>query len=114
MKFLLDENISSRIIPLLGESIGEVTYLISDKTGLKPPISDHLVWKYAKENDYHIITRDEDFIKLSMLFGSPPKVVFLNTGNLTNQSQAEIIKKNVGRIKEFILDESFGFLVIRD
>jgi predicted nuclease of predicted toxin-antitoxin system len=113
MKFLLDENISRRIIPLLNDSLGEITYLLSPKTGLVPPVSDHLVWKYAKENGYHILTRDEDFIKLSLLFGSPPKVVFLNTGNLTNQYLADIIRKNVDQIKEFISSESFGFLVVQ-
>jgi predicted nuclease of predicted toxin-antitoxin system len=113
MKFLLDENISRRIIPLLGDSLGEVTYLISPKTDLVPPVSDHLVWKYAKENGYNIITRDDDFIKLSLLLGAPPKVVYLNTGNLNNSNLAEILKNNADQIKDFILSESFGFLVIK-
>jgi predicted nuclease of predicted toxin-antitoxin system len=73
MKFLLDENISRRIIPLPEDSLGEVIYLISPKTDLVQPVSDHLVWKYAKENGYNIITRDEDFIKLSLLLGCTSK-----------------------------------------
>lgn len=49
MKFLLDENISKGINPLLGNALGEVTYLLSPGTGLVPPVSDHAVGHLRKK-----------------------------------------------------------------
>lgn len=113
MKFLLDENISKRIIPLVQTEFKDVDYLISSQTGLIAPVTDHAVWKFAKENGYHIITRDEDFMKLSMLFGLPPKVICLNTGNTTNQELAKIIVSNAEKIRQFVSHEEYGFLVLK-
>lgn len=113
MKILLDENISRRIIPLIHPSFGEVEYIRSPRVGLNQPISDHTVWKFAKENNFHILTRDEDFIKLSLLFGAPPKVILLNSGNTTNQQLADILIHNVEKIRQFIDHEEFGFLILK-
>jgi predicted nuclease of predicted toxin-antitoxin system len=76
------------------------------------PTSDHQIWKFAKNFNYHIVTRDEDFIKLSMLFGLPPKVIYVNSGNITNQEFSGVLMKNEQKIKRFIEDEEYGFLVI--
>jgi len=35
----------------------------------------------AKVNDYIIVTRDSDFHELGTLYGAPPKVIWLKTGN---------------------------------
>ena len=113
MKFLLDENISKRIIHLIQADLKQVDHLLSNQTGLIAPISDHAVWKFAKEQGYHILTRDEDFIKLSLLYGLPPKVICLNIGNTTNQQLAEIIIRNSEKIKQFVNQEEYGFLVLK-
>lgn len=112
MKILLDENLSKRIIPLIAQAFPETVALISPATGLTPPISDHSVWQFAKQNDQHIFTRDEDFIKLSLQFGVPPKVVYLAVGNVSNTGLAEIINRHSVDIKDFIADEDTAFLVI--
>ena len=113
LKFLLDENISKRIIHLIQADLKQVDHLLSNQTGLIAPISDHAVWKFAKEQGYHILTRDEDFIKLSLLYGLPPKVICLNIGNTTNQQLAEIIIRNSEKIKQFVNQEEYGFLVLK-
>jgi len=113
LKFLLDENISRRIIPLIKKEFPEVMDLFSHEGQSKFPISDHAVWRLAKENAAHIITRDVDFLKLSMLFGFPPKVICLQVGNVRNTILAEVLLANGGKIRQFIEDEDFGFLILK-
>ena len=42
---------------------------------------DSLVWQYAKENDYIIITKDADFSDRILLSSPPPRVVHIRIGN---------------------------------
>jgi predicted nuclease of predicted toxin-antitoxin system len=113
LKFLLDENISRRIIPLIRNEFPDVLDLFSYTSQSKLPISDHTVWRLAKENAAHIITRDDDFLKLSMLFGFPPKVICLQVGNVRNTILAEILLANAEKIRQFVENQDLGFLILK-
>ena len=83
MKLLLDENLSRRIVPMLlndypGSS--QIALLRLEAS------TDREIWEYAKTNDFVIVTRDSDFHEFSTLYGSPPKVIWLKTGNQSKTS----------------------------
>lgn len=42
---------------------------------------DLTIWKFAKENNFVILTKDNDFDERSQLEGCPPKIVHLICGN---------------------------------
>jgi predicted nuclease of predicted toxin-antitoxin system len=42
---------------------------------------DPIVWDYAKDNDLMIVSKDADMNDLSLVFGNPPKVIWLRLGN---------------------------------
>jgi predicted nuclease of predicted toxin-antitoxin system len=44
---------------------------------------DNQVWEHARLNDFAIVTKDEDFNNLSVVRGSPPKVLWVQLGNCT-------------------------------
>ncbi|MDD5034053.1 MAG: DUF5615 family PIN-like protein [Methylococcaceae bacterium] len=80
MKLLLDENLSRRLVPFLTNDYPgstQIALLNMEKS------SDHEVWVYAKTHEYIIVTRDSDFYDLSTIYGQPPKVIWLRTGNQT-------------------------------
>lgn len=52
---------------------------------------DVLIWDYARQHNFVILTQDEDFLELSLLRGSPPKVILLRTGNLPSQEVAALL-----------------------
>lgn len=94
MKLLLDENLSRRIIPLLladypGSS--QIALLQLETS------SDRQIWEYARANDFIIVTRDSDFHELSTLYGSPPKIIWLKTGN---QSKTSTLRSLLDRKEE--------------
>ena len=43
-------------------------------------MSDQQIWKYAKNNEFTIVTADGDFHELVTTFGPPPKVRLSNFG----------------------------------
>ena len=112
MKFLLDENISKRVIPLIQAELKDVDYLLSNATGLIAPVSDHAVWKFAKENELIIISNDSDFLNLLNQKGFPPKIVLLKTGNQSNHYIESLLIKHAADILDLVNDDSCGFLEI--
>lgn len=65
-------------------------------------LSDHEIWKYARENEFTIVTKDRDFYHLATGAGSPPKVIWLTIGNCTNRQTIELIVSAAGRITAFL------------
>lgn len=82
MKLLLDQNISRRILQPLLEKFPDSNqvYLLNLAES-----DDLAIWHYAKENDYTIVTKDSDFHEFSLIYGPPPKIIWLKCGNVGNQ-----------------------------
>lgn len=109
MKFLIDENISWRIVSKLNNLNG-FEFLHISKTKLNKPAKDQEIWDYAKEKQFSIITNDEDFIDLVSMYGFPPKVIALKTGNQSTQYLADLLVKKHDVIKEFWNQSEYGVL----
>jgi len=111
VKFLLDQNISFRVVSLLTSAFENVDQI---KTLGLVDASDREIWAYALKNNYTIITFDSDFIDLATLKGSPPKIIWLRFGNSSNLKIANKLISNARIIKSFIEnDESeIAFLEI--
>lgn len=103
MKLLLDENLSRRIVPLL-----QADYPNSSQVSLLllETCTDREIWEYAKANDFVIVTRDSDFHELSLLYGSPPKVIWLKTGNQPKATTLRILIERKEEISTALLDTS--------
>lgn len=86
MKLLLDENLSRRIVPFIQETYPDSTQVAL--IGLEQS-DDETIRQYAIDNDYVITTKDADFYEMNMLYGQPPKIIWLRIGN---QSKADTIK----------------------
>ncbi|MDR1415802.1 MAG: DUF5615 family PIN-like protein [Prevotellaceae bacterium] len=109
MKLLFDQNISFRILRLLPDSFAGCRQVRS--VGLSDH-SDMDIWKFAKQNDFTIVTFDADFFDISMLKGFPPKIVWLRTGNLTTTEIAERFILHFSIIDSFIKDSDQSCLEI--
>ncbi|MBI5404215.1 MAG: DUF5615 family PIN-like protein [Ignavibacteriae bacterium] len=98
MKLLFDQNISFRITEILKNHFPDSKHI--NQIGLTNK-KDKEIWKYAKENDYVIVTFDSDFQDFSTLYGSPPKVIWLRIGNTSTDRIAEILIDKFDTIKNF-------------
>jgi predicted nuclease of predicted toxin-antitoxin system len=88
MKLLLDENISRRLVPLLANAYPDSTHVVLQ--GLQQA-SDGAVWQYAKDHDYVIVSKDDDFTALSSLRGRPLCLIKLSLGNCDNEQVLQVL-----------------------
>lgn len=72
MKLLFDENISGELPRLIADVFPESADVL--RLGLGGQ-SDAAIWEYAKTGGFVLVTKDEDFQRLSIFRGPPPKVM---------------------------------------
>lgn len=99
MKLLFDQNISFRVINSIEPIYPGSCHL--SKLGLINS-SDIEIWDYAKKFGFTIVTFDADFYNYSLVYGSPPKIIWIRTGNLPTNDLIQLIIKNKNVIDIFI------------
>jgi len=72
MRLLLDQNISFKVISKIKNNFPEARQV--KQLGIEN-YSDIEIWKFAKENQFTIVTFDAYFFDLSNLKGHPPKII---------------------------------------
>jgi predicted nuclease of predicted toxin-antitoxin system len=80
VKLLFDQNLSPRLVTMLSDLFPGSEH--TQSLGLDQS-SDALLWGFARNNDFLIVTKDVDFSDRSALVGYPPKVIWVRTGNCT-------------------------------
>lgn len=101
MKLLLDQNISPRLVYLLSDLYPDSLHVVN--VGLDRAL-DKDVWNYAHQHDCIIVTKDVDFSEFSVLFGFPPKVIWIRRGNCSTNDIETILRENYDSVKT--MDES--------
>lgn len=109
MKLLFDQNISFRLVKRISDIFPEVKQVRG--LGLENS-TDQEIWSYCKENGYTIITFDADFYDFSVVWGHPPKIVWIRTGNKTTNEIESILRKHEQNIEAFISDKELACLEI--
>lgn len=67
--------------------------------------TDLYIFEYSRKNDFAIVTFHSDFVDLSMIKGSPPRIIWLRTGNLTTKAISKLLRKNHHTINEFLSND---------
>lgn len=74
--------------------------------------ADRVIWGYALEHGFVIVSKDDDFRQRSFLEGAPPKVVWLQAGNAGTDAIADLLRAEVARIRLFAEEEESALLVL--
>lgn len=74
MKLLFDQNLSHRLVTALQQEYPGSQH--ARNVGSKDA-ADTLVWQYAAQHGFAIVTKDADFHQRSFLFGHPPKAIWV-------------------------------------
>ena len=107
MKLLFDENLSLRLPRLLADLFPNSLHVRD--VGMKAT-DDPIVWDYSKDNDFMIVSKDADMHDLSLVFGNPPKVVWLRLGNCSTRQVEELLRRDFDVIELFYEDEYVSLL----
>ena len=107
MKLLLDQNISYKLVEDLEHLFPESNHVrLLDLADA----SDEKVWAYAKEQSYILVTQDSDFNDRSVIYGHPPKIIWIKAGNVATSYIRNMLIKNVGLIESFEKDRELACL----
>ena len=109
MKLLLDQNLSPRLVRTL-----EAVYPGSSHVrvvGLRDA-DDAVVWEFAREHDFIIVSKDSDFHQRSFVFGFPPKVIWIRRGNCPTRDIEKVFAEHQSSILEFCEDDVHAFLAL--
>ncbi len=110
MKFLLDENLSPRLINRLNELFPGLMHVRD--VGLKQA-DNRAIWDWAKANKFAILTTDSDFVALAHRLGWPPKVVHFERCDFPLRVVEDLLRRSAVRITEFEKNDNVGLLVLR-
>ncbi len=107
MRLLFDEQLSEELVAALRDSFPDSLHVrLLGKGGAADPI----VWQLAREHGCLLVTKDEDFHRLSVLRGAPPKVVWLRTGNCATADIVRLLKDRADELLKFEAQGEVTFL----
>jgi predicted nuclease of predicted toxin-antitoxin system len=106
---LFDENLAARLVTNLADLYPGCLH-VSDR-GLAGG-SDRGIWQYAREHGFVIVTKDDDFQRLSVLFGAPPKVIWIRLGNCSTADIIRLLSDRHRELDRFVADEEAAFLAL--
>ena len=109
MKLLFDENLSPKLPNRLSDLFPNSLHVRN--VGMKAT-NDPVVWEYAKDNNLMIVSKDADMHDLSLVFGNPPKVVWLRLGNCSTLQVENLLRRNFGAIQMFYGNKKLSLLAL--
>ncbi len=110
MKLLLfDQNLSPHLVERLSDLYPDSAHV--SKIGLDTAL-DRVVWEYARQHNYMIVTKDADFSEMSLLLGFPPKVIWICRGNCSTREIELLFRDNYEAIVALSDDPATGILTL--
>jgi predicted nuclease of predicted toxin-antitoxin system len=73
---------------------------------------DDVIWEYAKEHGFIVVTKDSDFRDLSEKLGHPPKVILITLGNVPTAEVESLLRQRHADVISFQHDAGRGFLAL--
>src|SRR5258708_20024372 len=103
MKLLFDQNLSFKLCSLLADLFPESSQVRLLGLG---EADDGVIWQHAKANGFHLVTQDADFAEMAVLYGPPPKVIWLRCGNQPTAVVVKLLRDHAEIILSFEQDST--------
>ena len=108
MKLLFDQNLSPRLCERLRDIWIDLVHV---RTVGLATADDSVVWTYARQHGFVIVTKDGDFGGFSSLYGPPPKVIWLTVGNCSTDAIERQLRGDREKIEVFAAEPDTALLV---
>ena len=109
MKLLFDQNLSYQLVRRLADvypSSGHVRLLGLSET------DDQEIWRYAGREGFTVVSKDADFQQFAMLFGPPPKVIWIRLGNCQVDAVEALLRQGFSAVEEFLANPNLAVLAL--
>src|SRR5208282_888298 len=64
------------------------------------------VWNFAAASGLIIVSKDRDFRQRALLFGPPPKCIWIRLGNCSTGDVTQLIERRASIVGEFVRGEA--------
>ncbi|MDL5049137.1 DUF5615 family PIN-like protein [Oscillatoria amoena NRMC-F 0135] len=95
MKFLIDNQLPLKLRDYLNTKGFEASHVLDLKMDVA---SDRSIWAFARQNDFILVSKDEDFLQLSCLHSREVIVIHVAVGNCRNKALIEAFEKVLPQI----------------
>jgi predicted nuclease of predicted toxin-antitoxin system len=93
MKLIIDAQLSPHLALWINQVFKIETFSVKF-LGLRDA-SDIEIWEEARKLNAVVLTKDNDFVNLLSLRGSPPKIIWITCGNTSNQRMKEVLTQHL-------------------
>ena len=76
------------------------------------PAPNRAIWAHARDHGLTVVTRDEDFHRLSILHGPPPKVIRVRLGHCSTDDVIRLLRMRRQEVDRFLAHEEAAFLAL--
>jgi predicted nuclease of predicted toxin-antitoxin system len=109
-RLFFDEPLSEDLCELLADIFpGSVHIRLLGEGGAK----DARVRDLARQHDCLLVSKDEDFHRLAILHGAPPKFVWIQLGNCSTDDIAQLLRHRQADVIRFSEDNEATVLELR-
>jgi len=98
MRLLFDQNLSPSLPRRLAEDFPGSLHV--REAGLSEA-DDTAIWDYARAHGLVIVSKDSDFQQRSLLFGAPPKFIWLRIGNCSVAESEKLLRTHAAELRAF-------------
>jgi len=112
LEFWIDLNLPAKMAEWLHDDFGVKARSFLNLGFLE--VADVQVYKLAAQqvNTIIITTKDIDFLNYQNIVGAPPKILYLNIGNLSNQDLKQIIQQKFPAVLQYFTTTDQSFIEI--
>jgi predicted nuclease of predicted toxin-antitoxin system len=105
MRFIVDAQLPRRLARDLAAAGHEVTHTLDLPRGNRT--ADGEIARLAASESRVVITKDSDFVTTFLLRGTPPKLLLISTGNISNDALSRLIAVNLTTLKTAFTKHNF-------
>jgi len=109
LKLLFDQNLSPELVKKLSILFPGSCHVQDIGMGTT---ADSLIWDYARDNQFAIVSKDSGFHERSIVHGHPPKVIWVRSGNCASETVLQILRKHAIQLQQFAEDTDESFLAL--
>ena len=109
MKLLFDQNLSPKLVGQLAAEFPSSAHVRDVGLSAAP---DPDVWAFALAQGFVIVSKDTDFQQRALLYGHPPKILWIRLGNCTTAAVATLLKSRLADIAAFEADPAASFMTL--
>jgi predicted nuclease of predicted toxin-antitoxin system len=105
MKFIVDAQLPRRIVRELTASGHDAIHTLDLPAANRTP--DNAILAIAIQQQRIVVTKDNDFVTSFLLRGTPPKLLLISTGNISNDKLSQLLAANLSALQNAFSTNDF-------